>query len=44
LLAQVGFHVAHSEDGEVKFVNEEISLMNMCGETEELTIFETQSL
>lgn len=31
-------------NGVIQFVNEQVSLMNMCGETEELEIFETKSL
>jgi hypothetical protein len=41
LLAQIDMHVVEDEDGVMTFLNEEVSLMNLCGETEELEIFET---
>jgi hypothetical protein len=36
-------HVVQSGKS-IQFVNEDVSLMNLCGETEELDIFETASL
>lgn len=38
LLAQIGMHVVE-QDGEIQFINKDISLMNYCKDTEELAIF-----
>ena len=32
------------KDGEIQFINEDISLMNLCNDTTELAIFETESM
>jgi hypothetical protein len=44
LLGQVSMHIKISSDGKIEYVNEDVSLMSLCGETDELEIFNTESL
>lgn len=43
LLAQVSMYI-QDHDGTNEFINDDVSIMGMCGDTEELEIFETESL
>jgi hypothetical protein len=43
LLAQVSMYIQDNE-GSLEKINEDISFMSLCGETEELNIFEAMSL
>ena len=37
-------YMNEDNEGSPEFVNEEVSLMSLCGDTEELEIFETMSV
>jgi hypothetical protein len=37
-------YIRETQEGEIEFVNEDVSLMQLCGDTEELEIFNTESL
>jgi hypothetical protein len=37
-------YIAQDEDGRNEYFNDDVSLMTLCGETEELEIFETDAL
>ena len=43
LLAQIDMHIVESEDS-IKQMNSGVSLMSLAGESDELCIFETDSL
>ena len=44
MLAQVSMYMTEGKDGEIVYHNDDISLMQLCGETEELEIFETDAM
>ena len=44
LLAQASMYISEGKDGLNEYFNEDVSLMTICGDTEELEVFETDAL